>query len=68
MSAWLHRIDCIAGDLNMVLVVFAIGLAVVDLTFLATERMIDRLPEMTRVVDLAAPATSGIPAGEQWIP
>jgi hypothetical protein len=68
MSAWLHRIDCIAGDLNMVLVVFAIGLAVVDLTFLAAERVIDRLPEMTRVVDLAAPAMSDIPAGEQRFP
>jgi hypothetical protein len=68
MSAWLHQIDCIAGDLNMVLVVFAIGLAVVDLTFLATERVIDRLPEMTRVVYLGEPATSAIPAGEQRFP
>jgi hypothetical protein len=67
-SAWLYRIDCIAGDLNMVLVVFAIGLAVLDLTFLATERVIDRLPEMTRIVYLAEPATSGIPADEQRFP
>jgi hypothetical protein len=46
----------------------AIGLAVVDLTFLATERVIDRLPEMTRVVYLGEPAMSAIPAGEQRFP
>jgi hypothetical protein len=33
----------------VLLVVFAVGLAVLNLTFLTTQRLIDRLPPITRV-------------------
>jgi len=52
---WLRRLDRIAGDLNILLVVVAVGLATLDLTFLFTQRVIDRLPQMTRVVHEAPP-------------
>lgn len=45
----LHRADRIAGDLNVLLVVIAIGLATLDFTFLLTQKIIDRLPQVTRV-------------------
>jgi hypothetical protein len=45
----LHRIDRVAGDLNVLLVVIAIGLATLDFTFLLTQKVIDRLPPVTRV-------------------
>jgi hypothetical protein len=47
---WLKRLDRIAGELNVLLVVVAIGLATLDLTFLFTQRVVDRLPTVTRVV------------------
>jgi hypothetical protein len=47
---WLRRIDRIAGELNVLLVVVAIGLATLDLTFLFTQHVVDRLPTVTRVV------------------
>jgi hypothetical protein len=53
--AWLRRLDRAAGDLNVLLVVFAIGLATLDLTFLFTQQVIDRLPQVTRVVDVEPP-------------
>jgi hypothetical protein len=53
---WLKRLDKVAGDLNVLLLVFAIGLATVDLTFLFSQSVIDRLPTVTRVVD--APSAS----------
>jgi hypothetical protein len=56
MSAWLCRVDRIAGFECVFLVVFAIGLAAMDLTFLVTQRVIDRLPDVTRVVYVAEPA------------
>jgi hypothetical protein len=45
----LRRIDRLAADLNVLLVLFAIGLATLDLTFLFSQRLLDRLPEITRV-------------------
>jgi hypothetical protein len=54
--------------MNVFLVVFAIGLAAMDLTFPVTQRVINRLPEVTRVVYVAEPASSAIPAGEQDVP
>lgn len=45
----LRRIDRVAGDLNVLLVVIAIGLATVDFTFLLTQKVIDHLPQVTRV-------------------
>jgi len=47
----LQRVDKIAADLNIVLLIFAVGLATLDFTFLVTQKIVDRLPEVTRVVD-----------------
>jgi hypothetical protein len=52
------RIDKIAADLNVVLLIFAVGLATLDLTFLVTQRVVDRLPQVTRLVDDATPAVA----------
>jgi hypothetical protein len=46
---WLRRLDRIAADLNVLLVMFAIGIATLDLTLIVTQRLVDRLPEVTRV-------------------
>jgi hypothetical protein len=46
----LHRMDKVAADLNVLLVVVAIGLATLDVTFLVTQKVIDRLPQVTRVI------------------
>jgi hypothetical protein len=55
---WFKRLDRVASDLNVVLVVFAVGLATLDLTFLVTQKVIERLPQVTRVSwDAAPPAT-----------
>ena len=45
----LRRIDRVAGDLNVLLVVIAIGLATLDVTFLLTQKVLDHLPQVTRV-------------------
>ena len=45
----LRRIDRVSGDLNVLLVVIAIGLATLDFTFLLTQKVIDHLPQVTRV-------------------
>ena len=45
---WLRRLDRAVGDLNIVLFMVAIGLATLDLTFVVTQRVIDRLPQATR--------------------
>lgn len=55
---WVHRLDRLAGDLNVLLVMFAIGLATLDLTFLVTERVLNRLPQVTHVVYADAPPAS----------
>jgi hypothetical protein len=55
-SQLLERVDRIAADLNVVLLIFAVGLATLDLTFLVTQRVVDRLPQVTRLADNAAPA------------
>jgi hypothetical protein len=51
----LQRIDRIAGDMNVLLVVIAIGLATLDLTFLVTQNVVNHLPPVTRVVHDTAP-------------
>ena len=51
----MQRVDKIAGDLNVVLIVLAVGLATLDFTFLVTQKVVDRLPQVTRVVDAPAP-------------
>ena len=55
---WLRRLDRTAGELNVLLVVFAIGLATLDLTFPVSERVIDRLPQVIRVIDVERPVAS----------
>jgi len=52
----MRRFDRAAADLNVPLLVFAIGLAALDVTFLFSQQLIDRLPQVTRVVDVERPA------------
>ena len=54
----LRRIDRIAGELNILLVVIAIGLATLDLTFLVTQKVVERLPPITRLAHDAAPPST----------
>lgn len=54
-----QKLDRITADLNVVLVVFAVGLATLDFTFLVSQKVIERLPQVTRVVDAPAPALPG---------
>lgn len=46
---FMQRLDRVAGDLNVILLVFAVGLATLDFTFLVTQKVIDRLPQVTRL-------------------
>ena len=53
----LRRVDRVAADLNVLLVVVAIGLAALDMTFLLTQTFVDNLPPITRIsYDQAPPA------------
>jgi len=54
----LRRIDRVAGDLNILLMVIAIGLATLDLTFLVTQKIVDRLPPITRLAQDRAPPSA----------
>ena len=45
----LRRIDRAAGELNVLLVVIAIGLAALDVTFLVSMKVVDKLPPITRI-------------------
>ena len=54
----LRRVDRVAADLNVLLVVIAIGLAALDMTFLVTQKVVDNLPPITRVSYDQAPPTS----------
>ena len=54
----LRRIDRVAADLNVLLVVIAIGLAALDMTFLVTQKVMDNLPPITRVSYDQAPPTA----------
>jgi hypothetical protein len=49
-----RRVDRVVGDLNILLVVIAIGLATLDVTFLLTQKIVDHLPPVTRVTYNAA--------------
>jgi hypothetical protein len=61
----MQRIDKLAGDLNVVLLIFAVGLATLDLTFLVTQKVVDRLPQVTRLADDAAPVADSTPAPQK---
>jgi hypothetical protein len=55
----LRRIDRVVADLNVLLVVVAIGLATLDVTFLITQKVVDHLPPVTRMTyDTPAPAAN----------
>jgi hypothetical protein len=45
----LRRIDRVSGDLNVLLVVIAIGLATLDITFLVTQKIMGHLPQAAGV-------------------
>ena len=62
---WWRRLDRIAADLNILLLMFAIGLATLDLTFVVTRQVIDQLPQMTRIVYVDKPAASPRLAADQ---
>ena len=51
-----RRVDRLAGDLNVLLVVIAIGLAALDMTFLVTQKVVENLPPITRVSYDQAPS------------
>lgn len=61
-SQFFQRVDRIAGDLNVVLLVFAVGLATLDLTFMVTQKVVDRLPQVARLADDASPVADTNPA------
>lgn len=62
---FLRRLDKLAGDLNVVLFLFVIGLATLDFTFLVTQKVIDHLPPATRVVhDYSKPTSLGNPPAD----
>lgn len=54
----MHRVDRIAADLNVLLIVFALGLATLDMTFLLSQKIVDQLPTVTRV-NCVSPAWPG---------
>ena len=54
----LRRADRVAADLNVLLVVVAIGLAALDVTFLITQKVVDNLPPITRISYDAAPPSA----------
>jgi hypothetical protein len=43
---WLRCLDRATADLNIILAVLAIGLAVLDMTFLVTQRLLDSRPHL----------------------
>ena len=64
-SQLIGRIDKIAADLNVVLLIFAVGLATLDLTFMVTQKVVDRLPQVTRLADDSTPAADSTPAPQK---
>lgn len=58
MKEVLRRVDRAAADLNVLLVVIAIGLATLDMTFLLTQKVVDHLPPITRVSYDTPPSSS----------
>ena len=44
-----HRLDRVAADLNVLLVVIAIGLATLDFTFFVAQKAVDSLPPITHI-------------------
>jgi hypothetical protein len=62
----IQRLDKVAADLNVLLLVFAVGLATLDFTFLVTQKVIDRLPQVTRLSqDIDTPTPSPAPSAQK---
>jgi hypothetical protein len=57
----MRRVDRVAGDLNVLLLVFAIGLAALNLTFLLSQIMIGQLPTAGRVINQEHPLFAASP-------
>jgi hypothetical protein len=55
---FVRRADRVVADLNVLLVIIAIGLATLDATFLLTQKVVDHLPPITRISHDAAPPSS----------
>jgi hypothetical protein len=65
-SQFMQRVDKIAADLNVVLLIFAVGLATLDLTFLVTQKVVDRLPQVTRLAqDTDTPVDNSAPSAQK---
>lgn len=64
-NQFMQRVDKLAADLNVVLLIFAVGLATLDLTFLVTQKVVDRLPQVTRLADDASPAAANTVPAQQ---
>jgi hypothetical protein len=60
-KSWLHRLDQAAADLNIVLLLFAIGLAMLDLTLLVTPLLVHQLRPLTQsfTADVSTPIPNG---------
>ena len=68
-SQLFSRLDRIAAEMNAVLIVVAIGLAVLDMTVYASEQIARRLPEVVRVTYSSEPAVpAALPAGQLMHP
>jgi hypothetical protein len=52
----LRKVDRVAADLNVVLMLFVIGLGVLDLTCLFGQQVVSRLPELATYAHAAPPA------------
>jgi hypothetical protein len=50
----MRKVDRVAADLNVVLVLFVIGLGVLDLTCLVGQQVVNRLPELGMYANTAA--------------
>jgi hypothetical protein len=58
LRGFVAKLDRLAGDLNVLLVVVAVGLAALDATFFFTQKVVDHLPPVTRVVYVDAGSPS----------
>lgn len=65
---WFRRVDKFAADLNVVLVMFVIGLAILDVTFLVSHEVLNDLPVTRVVYGPAQDGPSPSPAAPSQIP
>lgn len=65
---WFRRVDKFAADLNVVLVMFVIGLALLDVTFLVSHEVLNNLPAIHVVHGPIQDGSSPSPAAPSQIP